>query len=524
MSRTDRAAKGFVTSILQYLAQIAVQLLLAPVVLKLAGREALGAFAAITQVLGFLSLVDIAHSWSLERFLGQAMGADDGGARFRHVFTTARTLLLISNVLFAILTVIFSLFVQKLFHLSPDIDHQARAALYAIAVWSIVRTPLAAYMNASVATQDLGATNLIGALIGTLRAVASLLFVLAGGGLFGLMVAGIFVEAGGSFLFRARFKKLNPTLMPSWGIPDRPLLREMVGFGGHAMFLNVGNMLVYASGNTLAGLTNGAAVASTYYTSQMPTMTGYNMVLRLSDSATPAINELWGRKQTEQMSQALKRLTRLLLLLSLPLALGVMLFNRDLVVTWVGPQQYAGTLLTVTLALFCIVIALQKIAMIFSFVLGWMRLLTLTGFLQGVANFALGLYLGRKLGLGGITLSLLLVVLPQTCLLWKKIGKFFQFNTLTFLAGSTLRCVLPLLAASALGLGVRSFLIIRQKHLGPFLVEFFVFTITYAAVAYRFSLAPQDKDDIKIYIARTARSFRTRETSEEMSPEQTLNG
>ena len=500
MSRSDRAAKGFLTSILQYVFQIGVQALLAPIVLKVAGREALGAYAAIMQTLSFIALVDIAHSWSLERFLGQALGLADGGRRFRHVFTTARTLLFISNTIFAGLTVVFSLFIGRLFHLSPEIAREARGALYVIAVYSVVRTPFAAYMNASIATQDLSAVNLIGTFLGGARALASLLFVLAGGGLFGLMLAGTVVEACGMFLFRARFQKMNPTLMPSWGIPDKPLLREMVGFGGHAMFLNVGNMFVFSSGNTLAGLTSGAAVASTFYTSQMPTMTAYNMILRLSDSATPAINELWGRSELERLKLALMRLTRFLLLLSLPLAAGVILFNRDLVVSWVGEQQYAGVLLSVTLALFCVVIAIQRVAIVYSFVLGWMRLLTITAFAQGMANFALALYLGRKLGLGGITLALLIVVLPQTYLLWRKIARFFEFSAIDFLVRSVMRCSIPVLAASALSLGVHSLVTIRHGHLLPFFAEASVFAITYAVLAYSFSLVPQDKEDVRRYI------------------------
>ncbi len=509
MSRSGRAANGFLTSILQYASQIVVQALLAPIVLRVAGREALGAYAAIMQTLSFLALVDIAHSWSLERFLGQSIGLADGGARFRHVFTTARTLLLITNTIFAGLTFIFSLFISKLFHLSPGIAHQAKEALYVIAIWSIFRTPLAAYLNASVATQDLAATNLIGTLLGASRAVASLIFVLLGGGLFGLMLSGTIVEAAGMFLYRVRFKKLNPTLMPSWGIPEPALLREMVGFGGHAMFLNVGNMLVFSSGNTFAGMTSGAAVASTYYTSQMPTMTAYNMILRLSDSATPAINELWGRNDRERLKLALMRLTRFLVLLSLPLATGVMLFNRDLVVSWVGPQQYAGRLLTITLGSFCLVIAIQRVAIVYSFVLGWMRLLTITAFTQGLANLGLALYLGKRLGLGGITLALVIVVLPQTFLLWRKIGKFFSFNPTVFLAQAILRCAPALAVASALGLLVHHFVTIRQKHLLPFFAEALVFIFAYSILAYRYSLVDQDKGDINRYLGTFARRGRS---------------
>ena len=94
-----------------------MQILLAPIVLKLAGRETLGAYAAIMQTLGFLMLVDIAGSWSLERFLSQASGLDDDGERFRNIFTTARTMLLVTYSAFSTLVFIFSFFVGRLFHL-----------------------------------------------------------------------------------------------------------------------------------------------------------------------------------------------------------------------------------------------------------------------------------------------------------------------------------------------------------------------------------------------------------------------
>lgn len=499
MSRTNRAASGFLTSLLQYATQILVQVLLAPVVLRLAGREALGAFAAIMQTLTFLGLVDIVHSWTLERFLAQSAGLDDGGARFRKVFTTARTLILISNSVFALLVLGFSTCVAWLFSLSPAIASQAQDALYVIAAWAVLRTPLAAYLNASVATQDMAATNMIGALLGVSRTLASLLFVLTGAGLLGLMLAGTVVEACGSFLYRVRFKRRNPDLMPGWGIPDKPLLREMLGFGGHAMFLNIGNMLVFNSGNTIAGMTNGAAMASVFYTSQMPTMTAYNMVLRLADSAMPGINDIFGRGDLQRLKHAIARLVRFMLMLAAPLALGVWLFNRDLVVTWVGEDQYAGALLTDTLAVFCVTLVVQRVAIVCAFVCGWMRLLTATAIVQGIAHFSLAFYLGKTLGLGGITLSLLAVTLPQIVVLWRKASQTLGLNVLGVAAECAWRLLLPLLCAGAAGLTVHSLVSIQPKHYSALLTELAAFALTYGALAY-FTVPGEDRKDLNAYL------------------------
>ncbi|MBV8630522.1 MAG: hypothetical protein JOZ83_06325 [Silvibacterium sp.] len=508
MSRSARAAKGFAASVVQYCTQILVQILLAPIVLKLAGRETLGAYAAIMQTLSFLQLVDIAGSWSLERFLAQANGYEDGGQRFRDVFTTARTMLLGTYSAFGLLVIIFSFFVGRLFHLSPAIEQQARHALYVIAAWAVVRTPLAAYQAASIAMQDIAAANLIGALGGVLRTAASLGFVLMGSGLFGLMLAGTVAEGVGLALFRTRFRRVNPTLMPSWGVPDRALLREMVGFGGHTAFLNLGNVLFFSSGNMIAGLTSGAAAASSFYTTQMPTTTVSNMIYRMTEATTPAVNELYGRKEYDKVRYALLRLSRLLLLFNLPLAVGVLIFNRDLVVTWVGAGQYAGTLLTVSLASFCVVSAIQKLVIAFAFIFGWMRLLSSTALLQGITNFGLAFYLGRKIGLGGITLALVVVLIPQLVILIRKISSYLEVNLTLNLLQTVARSIVPLAMAAGAGLLVHAHVVIARKHFFGLAAELGSFAAVYAVLAWFFLLNEEDQNDARRLIHGILSSIR----------------
>ena len=83
MSRTSRALKGTLTSFLQYGLQIVLQAALVPLVLHIAGRETLGAYAILMQAIGYLALADLGFSVATNRFLAQAYGHDDGGLRFR---------------------------------------------------------------------------------------------------------------------------------------------------------------------------------------------------------------------------------------------------------------------------------------------------------------------------------------------------------------------------------------------------------------------------------------------------------
>lgn len=497
MSRSAKAARGFAASIVQFSAQMLLQVLLAPVVLRVAGRETLGAFAAIMQALGFLAILDVVGNWSLERFLAQATGLDDGGVRFRKIFSTARAAYVMLNTVFAVLVVIFAVFVGRMFHLSPEIDREARYALYLLAGWTVfIRSPLAAFNNALMATQNIATANLISALGMAIRAIAALGYVLMGGGLFGLVLAGLTGETT-SVLHYLVFRKRYPNLMPHWGLPDRALLKEMLGFGGHAAVTNTGSMLMFSSGNTLAGMTQGAAAASSFYTTQMPTLAIYNLLARLNASTMPALNELFGRGDMERVRYTFARLLRLLMLLVLPLSVGVLLFNRDLVTCWVGPKQYAGFLLTACLSAYCIANGLQGFAIQYSVVFGWVRLLAVTSILQGIVNFALGYWFGKWIGLGGITLSLVIVLVPQVVILLHRIARYLRMNLTGLLAGCLLRSAIPLIAASAAGWFLHSTGHFALRHFGSFILEGSVFVAIYALLAYWLMLRDEDRNDMK---------------------------
>lgn len=501
MSRTNRAAKGFAAALFQYFIQIMVQIFLAPLILMTAGKETLGAYAALTQILGLMLTVHILGSWSLDRFLAQASALDDGGKRFREIFTTFRSVLLVTNTIVAVMVLILSFYVARLFHLTPEVAKQARYSLYIIAVWMIGSTPFWSYQNALVAKQHIAETNLISTGINVFKSVATLLVVLMGAGLFGLMMAAEVTSALAGFIYWGRFRKLYPHLVSGWGIPDKKLLKEMLSFGGYTAVMSLGSRLFLNSANMLASVTNGAAAASTFYTTQMPALTGYNLLSRLADSSTPAVHELFGRGEMQRLRHVFERLVRLTLLMTFPLAIGVVLFNQDLVTCWVGPKMYAGPLLTDTLAVYVGLSALLGLSVLFSYVFGWVRLLAGIALLQGVANIGAGYYLGKTLGLGGITLALAVLLIPQMVFLLTLVSRRLQLNSVRLLATLVLRAALPLALASAAGLYVHSQVQIALHHFGGLIAETVAFTAVYSLGAYWLMMHKEDQADARRYIS-----------------------
>jgi O-antigen/teichoic acid export membrane protein len=491
MSRSTRAANGFLTGALQYVARIVLQGLLAPVVLKLAGRETLGAYAVLIQTIAYLALVDFGLSFSLERYLAQATAVEDDGRHFRNVFTTARTFLLATNFVFAGLVLIASFYVGHFYHFSPLIERQARIAMWITALWGIARTPLSAYNIAMIATQDLAAANIIGALVNFARALVALAAVACGYGLIGLILAGTVAEALGAMVYRLRFRRRNPARTPHWGIPERGLLREMLIFGAWVFLANIAGMLVFNSGNVFVGYLFGAATVSIFYTTYTPALMGSMMVLRLGDSAAPAINELYARGDRARLKHVYTRVSRWSILLASMLAIGLLLFNRDLVTCWVGRQQYGGGLMTSCLVVFVLLIALEHVNVVFAYAFGWARALSVIAVFQAAANAAMALFFGRRFGMGGVILAVVIALVPRTVYMVHRFSRELDIPILSLGYRTLSPALAPAIAGGAVGM-LASLYLPGHGWL-KFLMETSVFACVFLLTAYLWATTEEDR-------------------------------
>ena len=141
MSRTERAAKGYIVNVLQTVVYMGLQALLAPLILKLAGVGTLGAYGAVMQVVAYYSILDFSLSMTLSRHLAQCHGREKDTARFRAIFTTGRTCLLFSGLASAVLAVAIAAPFVALLKLPAGVARDATYALYLMASWFILRTP-----------------------------------------------------------------------------------------------------------------------------------------------------------------------------------------------------------------------------------------------------------------------------------------------------------------------------------------------------------------------------------------------
>ncbi len=499
-SRTSRAVAGTITSLMQYAFIMLLQFILAPVVLRIAGKEVLGAYSFLMQIISWAALTDLGFGVAIGRNLAQAVGLDDQRQLFRKIFITGRTFYVVSNLACAGLILILSWKLDSFMHMSTNVGVEARWSLIILSIWVAIRTPLALYNDALVATQNLAAANIIMAVGAAVRLLLSLVLVLSGANLIGMILANIIAEAVTYLLGYLWYHKIYTTDKFGWGIPDRSLFHQMLKFGLSYMIVIVAGRLSANTDSIIVGYIFGASAVSVYYVSQMPGTILYQLFWKITDNSAPALNELHGRNAVSQLTGAYLRLMRYSLLLVIPLSIGLIGFNRWVITLWVGAAQYSGDVLTIALALFAITQVVNHLNYIVLVAYGDVRIMSILSFSGGIVKVIMAFWLGHIMGLQGVMVANAFVdiigFIYFSNRVWRTLGLSF---------GEVSRITLfPALKSNILPVIVMIVMLIKPPTVTWLLLFIWVsvFGISWALGTARVGLLTEERNQINVYVKR----------------------
>lgn len=416
--RTNKAYKGALASLLQYGIFIILQIFLAPFVLRIAGQEVLGAYSIIMQIVGYGILLDLGFSVALGRYLSRAYGYENRQHEFVEVLTIGQIILFLTNLIFAVIILLVAFWIEDLIVASDFIHSQARIGLYLLAFWTLVKTPLVLYNHGLNATQNVAKANIAGIFGNISRLVLSIALVWGGFGLIGLVAANIVSEFLTFQLQRNYFNKLYPTYLFGWRITNKKLLEKMMSFGFRYWGVNISVAIFLGSDSIIVGNLYGASAASVFYTTKMPAFLLMQFVFKLSDSAAPAVHELFAKKDFQVLRLAYLKIVRYSLLTGVPLALGILGFNREIIALWVGKSQFAGAIMTTALSVFVLSQVLNHINALVVLASGDMR--QWSTFSIGISVFSIGLayWFGGAFGMQWVMVAIAFMDLPYAFFLF----------------------------------------------------------------------------------------------------------
>jgi O-antigen/teichoic acid export membrane protein len=412
-NRTGRAAKGVFTSLIQFATLILLQALLAPTILKIAGQDVLGSYAIVMQIIGYGLILDFGLGVALSRFLSQSFAESDGGINFIKTFNSGRYLILLSNTLIAIFILIVSLNINYIISSASDeIVSNTQFSLILLSAWSVLRSPLILYGYSLHSTQNMATHNIIGLASSLSRLFLSLYLVYLGAGLIGLVLANIVSECIGLTLQKYYFNRLFKSFNLKWKKPNITLFKKLLYFGLTYWGVNFSTILSIGSDSIIVGHLYGAAAASIIYTTKIPSFLIIQIIYKIVDNSTPAVNELISIGKYEALKIAYLKILRYSLLLALPASIGILVFNKQFIALWVGIDQYAGNIITTALAFFILTQVINHINAMVLVASGNMKHWMALSIFNGIVTIILSYFLGRNFGMQWVIVGIVIMDIP----------------------------------------------------------------------------------------------------------------
>ena len=412
MTRTRRFVGGVSVTYTHQVAVTVVGLWLTPFLLSHLGAFQYGLWLTATQLIAYLTLLDLGVLALLPRDAACATGGDAAQTEreLPEIIARASWIVLWQMPLIAAATVVawWSL---------PAGWQDLQKPLALVLAAFVLTYPLRIFQATLQGLQDLafvGGLQLGAWAAGTAVAIA---LVLGGYGLLAVAIGALLTQlislTGCATRVFARFPAAVPrTLQPhSW-----PAVRPYLQRAGWVSGGQVAQILLNSTDILLVAWFFGPVTVVPYACTQKLISVLANQPQVLTQAAAPALSQLRTGATREKLFAVTSSLSLALMVVSGGVVILVVALNRAFVSWWVGPDQYGGALLT---GLFATAMLLRhwNTALTYSlFSFGFERRLSVTTVGDGLVSFGLALMLARTIGVVGVPIGFiagaLIVSLP----------------------------------------------------------------------------------------------------------------
>ena len=127
---------------------IVMQILVTPIILRFGGKEVLGVYSFLMQVITWASSRTWGSTSPSTETSRRPMASRTVMPRARKIFITGRTYYFFYNVLFGVIIFILSFYIGHLIKMAPDQERAARLSLLILSGYVILRVPVIMFGSA----------------------------------------------------------------------------------------------------------------------------------------------------------------------------------------------------------------------------------------------------------------------------------------------------------------------------------------------------------------------------------------
>lgn len=402
MSRTRRFVHGIRLGYLTQVLTTIVGIWLTPFLLGHLGQREYGLWLTITQMLGYLGLLDLGVVAMVPRETAFAVGRGGGVDETREVAPIlGRTLRIVMWQL-----PILALGAALLLHLLPSEWERARGVLLPILVVFVACWPLRVFNGALEGLQQFRFTGRLFLVTWVAQTATTVGLVASGMGMsslaWGWGVSQVGAALAWFLYFRHRFPQHVPGTLPRL---TRPELKEQLSRGLWTSLVQLTTALVYATDVVIIARVLGPEAAVPYVLTAKLVMVLQNQPQLFIHAAMPGLSELNAAGQGERVARAMSALSLGLLVISGGIATLVVVVNEGFVRWWVDAARFGGLSLTVVVAILMVVRHWSVTMNYCNFALGGDKKLAIVNLADAVVTVVGGVVFVHLFGIIGAPLA-----------------------------------------------------------------------------------------------------------------------
>jgi O-antigen/teichoic acid export membrane protein len=395
--RTNALANG-----LGFLVQMAVALVLSPILLHGLGAQRYGVWSLVESVLAYLMLFDLGVAASVVRYVARFESTRDQDS-LQRVFNTSLAVFAAAGG--AVLLVVLALVVGGMpwIRMPADLVEEGRWMLLLLGVNLAISLPLGVFSAVLDGLERYPTKTAIRTAGLALRSVIFLAIVHAKGGLLDLAwaITGCNLLEHAALAAAAWWYLPGLRLSPRW--IDRDTFRLIRGYSLHAFLALVAGRISFQTDALVIGAFLAPQYIAFFALGARLVEYAKNALRALTTVLTPAVSSLDARGDDEGIRRVLLHGTRSVLWLILPIQIGLFLLGRPFLHLWLGPEYAEASYPTLAILALPLSLAMcQSVCARILYGLGELRWFVCVVVIEALVNLGLSIALVQPLGIEGV--------------------------------------------------------------------------------------------------------------------------
>jgi O-antigen/teichoic acid export membrane protein len=419
-ARLGQLIRSIGTNWIAFSTSVVTAFLLTPFIVHHLGNTAYGVWTLVVSMIALMGLLDMGMRGAITRFVSRnhAQGNHHESAR---AVSAGLWLRLWVAGLIVLISSVLSVIGPFVFHIPNELRFAARGAILLAGTSFALTFACGVFGGVLVALNRFPVVSGLSMAQTLLRAAGVVVLLRSGHGILGLALWELSVAAVINSILIRLARRAYPELRYSLDRPDRELFRQFVSYSFHVFLIQCATVVIYYMDNLVVG-TFISAAAVTFY-SIGGSLLDYlrQVVTSVTTIFMPLASNFEARGENSELRRLLIQGTRLALLVSLPIALGLYFRGHTFIELWMGKQYgpLSGHIVRILLIAQVFSIANFTSGNI-AFGMAKHRPFAIAVVTESVANLTLSIILVKRIGITGVAWGTVVPNLVVQLLFWPR--------------------------------------------------------------------------------------------------------